>query len=74
MGIRMFLNLGDVQAKVEWEGGLFETAYGYGLSHNVIDPDALPELHAAWKAMDEAYEQHFRAAYDQVELLLHGGQ
>lgn len=67
----VYRTLEDVAGKVEWEGGLFDAAYGYGLHHDDIDPNALPELYEAWKAMDHAHDQHFLPAYERVEKLLY---
>lgn len=64
-----YTTLADVAAKIEWEGGIYETLT-YGLHHQDIDEGAMPELHAAWKALEEVYELHFRPAVDAVGQLL----
>lgn len=46
----------QVWGKVDWEGGLYETAFGYGLSAADISPEGeTAELHVAWKAMEDSF-------------------
>lgn len=59
----------DVVGKIEWEGGI-HGALVYGLTHEDIDEEALPELRAAWKKLEEAWRDYFQPAVDAVELLL----
>lgn len=58
-----------VWGKVDWEGGLFETAFGYGLQLDDISPEEV-ELREAWADMKYVYETHFKEPLDRVEKLL----
>jgi hypothetical protein len=59
-----------VWAKVDWEGGLFDTAFGYGLRSSEISREKAPELRAAWEDMERAYRDHFEPAYERVHAVL----
>jgi len=57
--------------KVDWEGGLYEAAFGYGINAESIS-EATPqgvELKKAWAEMEEAYKA-FRPKLKRVESLL----
>lgn len=52
--------------KADYEGGLLDGIFGYGLSHQNIDPDEHPELHSALRNLREVALPAIRA----VENLL----
>ena len=66
-----YRTVGEVYDKVDWEGGLFETAFGYGLTaESFEDNDNLRELKAAWAEMHRVFKEHFEPAYDKVDEIL----
>jgi hypothetical protein len=58
-----------VMCKVDWEGGLFETAFGYGLPVDDISDEEV-ELKREWRDMVAAYELHFQGPYDRIDAIL----
>lgn len=62
------MNPYEFAAKVDWEGGLYEALFGYGLKSSDVD-DEYPELKTA---LDEAHSAHaeFSKYMDAVEALL----
>lgn len=64
-----YRTIDEVFSKVDWEGGLYEAAFGYGLSSASIDKNSLPELHEAWVAMEDAYRV-FEPAFERVQKML----
>lgn len=49
----------EIAAKVEWEGGVYETICGYGMDSSVLPEDAPPNVRTCWemvKAADAAVE------------------
>jgi len=52
MSDKDLFSLEDFDAKVEWEGGAYEAAVGYGLkSNDLAEPYNYPELVTAWDNM-----------------------
>lgn len=68
----MYTTIDEVFSKVDWEGGLYEAAFGYGLPSESIDKEALPELHEAWVQMESAYRL-FEPAFERVQKMLDEG-
>lgn len=62
------MNRRELASKIDYEGGLVEAAFFYGLSPDDIDTDDT-ELVAAWTAMVEAWKQ-FEPAMHKVQDLL----
>lgn len=61
----------ELYGKVDWEGGLYEAAFGYGINAESIS-EATPqgvELKKAWAEMEEAHRM-FAPKFDTVAELL----
>lgn len=72
----MYETVDQVYDKVEWEGGLFETAFVYGLSSEAFADEGDPkftELKSAWVEMEKAYS-HFKPFYNRVHSMLYDGE
>lgn len=59
----------DVANKVDWEGGLFDTAFEYGLKSDDMEDS---ELKTAWARMEREYAAGFGEAYEDVVRILDG--
>lgn len=62
----------ELYDKVDWEGGLFETAFGYGIESDDIDDSTElgARLKDAWAKMELEYRDHFAPAIGAVQGIL----
>lgn len=61
------MNREALAAKVEYEGGIVEAIFGYGLRSKDLPPDAPPDVHAAWRRIEES---DLERDLDTIELWL----
>jgi hypothetical protein len=43
----------DLAAKVDWEGGLAETIFGYGISADELPENTPPRIVRCWTAVEQ---------------------
>lgn len=47
-----FINVPELYAKTDWEGGLVEAIFGYGLRAECLPEGTPPDIVSAWKSLD----------------------